>query len=89
LPIAFSYFWFAGVTFAGIVFFLLGFLLVSLLPIALMSFISLLIARITARMPHKNIVSLVFMIAILAVYLVYSFTRLTKRAPIRFWPKPA
>ncbi len=76
LPIAFSYFWFAGVTFAGIVFFLLGFLLVSLLPIALMSFISLLIARITARMPHKNIVSLVFMIAILAGYLVYSFTSL-------------
>ncbi|MFA5235452.1 MAG: hypothetical protein WC399_01160 [Bacilli bacterium] len=76
LPIAFSYFWFAGVTFAGIAFFLLGFILVSLLPIVLMSFVSFLIARITARMPHKNIISLVFMIALLAGYLVYSFTSL-------------
>jgi ABC-2 type transport system permease protein len=76
LPIAVSYFWFAGVTFLGIVFFLLGFLLVSLLPIVLVSFISFLIARVTARMRHKNIVSLIFMIAITVGYLVYSFTSL-------------
>ncbi len=73
-PIAFSYFFHQGLEPLNFVMFILGLLTVPLLPIAIVSFVSLLIARISARLKHRNIINIVLSILIFLGYITYTLT---------------
>jgi ABC-2 type transport system permease protein len=74
LPIAFSYFYHVGVQFLPLVYYIIGLLFVPLLPITIVSFVSLLIARVSARMRHKNIITILLSLALMLAYIIFSIT---------------
>jgi ABC-2 type transport system permease protein len=73
-PILFSYLWHGGVNVLSIMFYLVGFLVLPLVPIILMSFISLLIARVSRKMRHANIVRIILLFLVFALLMAGSFS---------------
>jgi len=63
-PIAFSYFYFNGFAIVTFLLFVVAFLLIPLLPMIVFSFISLLIARITARFRKSNILTIILLFVV-------------------------
>ncbi|MDD3957330.1 MAG: hypothetical protein PHO96_00415, partial [Candidatus Izemoplasmatales bacterium] len=73
-PIAFSYFYFFGFDILRFIVFLIGFLLIPLVPVIIFSFISLLIARMTARFRRSNLLNIILMIAVFIGAMLFSFS---------------
>ncbi len=74
LPLIFVYFFYQGISIISLIMLILGFLLIPMLPIVLVSFLSLLIARLTARLRHKNLFNIIIMVGIMIAYMLFSFT---------------
>jgi ABC-2 type transport system permease protein len=75
LPIAFSYFFYSGISILGILFYLIGLISIPLIPTIIFSFISLLISRLTAKLRNSKVLVTIFLlIAMIGVmYLSFSF----------------
>ena len=74
LPIAFSYFYFNGVSILGILYFILGLLLTPLIPLVLLSFVSLGLDYITKRLPFAKILNIILLFVLFIGIFALSFT---------------
>lgn len=73
-PILFAYFYHNGVSVFGLLAYLIGFLVLPLVPFIIMSFLSLLISRITARMRHTNLIKIVVLFVLVIALMLASFS---------------
>ncbi|MBN2540141.1 MAG: hypothetical protein JXB08_01305 [Bacilli bacterium] len=73
-PIAFSYFYHGGFNVLGLLFFLIGTLTIPIIPLVVFSFVSLLIARLTAKMRHTNIINIVLLFVVFLGIMYGSFS---------------
>ncbi len=74
LPIVFSYFYWNGFSILGFLFYLVGFIFLPLVPVLVMSFISLLIAMITAKFRRSKIINIILMFVIFLGIFMVSFS---------------
>jgi len=74
LPITVIYFYYAGIDVLSLAMFLILFMIIPLVPVSLVSFLSYLIARVTARARHRNIINIILMFSIVIGFMVYSFS---------------
>jgi ABC-2 type transport system permease protein len=64
-PILFSYFYWYGINLLSILYFIIGFLFIPLIPVTVVSFLSLGIATLTARMRHAKILNIVLVFVLM------------------------
>ena len=74
LPILVVYFYYAGFSLVSLLIYIVSFIIIPLVPVSIVSFLSYLIARLTARMQHKNIANIIIMVTVVIGYMIYSFT---------------
>ncbi len=73
LPIIFSYFYWNGIQLLSLIYFVLGFLFIPLIPVAVVSFISLGIAILTAKLRYARLISIILVFAIMIGIFMISF----------------
>jgi ABC-2 type transport system permease protein len=73
-PIAFCYFYWTGITFINLLMYVIGFLLLPIIPVIIVSFISYLIARITSRFKKNQLFKIIFMFALLFIFMIINFS---------------
>jgi ABC-2 type transport system permease protein len=65
LPILFSYFYWYGFNLLSSLYFIIGFLFIPLIPVTVVSFLSLGIATLTARMRHAKILNIILVFVLM------------------------
>ena len=65
LPIMFAYFYWNGIVFLSVIYFLIGFFFLPLIPVMIISFLSLGIATLTARLRYAKILSIVLVFVLM------------------------
>jgi len=73
-PFAFSYFYHGGFNVISFIFFLLGAITIPIIPLVIFSFISLLIAQITAKFRKSNILNIILLFAVFLGIMYLSFS---------------
>ncbi len=73
-PIAFSYFYHGGFDVLTFIIFLLSAFAIPIIPLVIFSFISLLVSRLTAKMRHTNIISVVLLFIVFLGIMYLSFS---------------
>ncbi|MDY0211049.1 MAG: hypothetical protein RBQ91_06585 [Acholeplasma sp.] len=74
IPIFAAYFFYNGLSFFGLLYAVIGFLLAPLIPIVVLSFVNLLITKITQRLPFAKLLNIVLMFALFIGIFAMSFT---------------
>lgn len=74
LPIMFSYFYWNGFNLLGVIYFILGFIFIPLIPVAVISFLSLGIATLTAKLRHSKLISILLVFVLMIGLLMVSFS---------------
>lgn len=74
LPIMFSYFYWNGFDVLGIIYFILGFIFIPLIPVAVISFLSLGIATLTAKLRHSKLISILLVFVLMIGLMMVSFS---------------
>lgn len=74
LPIVFSYFYWTGFNILSFIMFIIAFLAVPLVPVIVMSFISLMIATLTARFRRGKILTIILVFAVFIGIFMLSFS---------------
>lgn len=74
LPIMFSYFYWNGFSIIGLLYFIVGFLFIPLIPVAIISFLSLGIATITAKLRHSKLIGIFLVFVLMIGLMMVSFS---------------
>ena len=74
LPIMFSYFYWNGFHIIGLIYFMIGFLFIPLIPVAMISFLSLGIATLTAKLRHAKLMSTILIFVLMIGLMMVSFS---------------
>lgn len=74
LPIAFSYFWFHGITVYGVITYLFGILFLPMIPTVLFSFVSVVLKKLTSFLPHSKIWTTIFFVLLTVGLMIFMFS---------------
>lgn len=73
IPIFAAYFYYHSISFFGLVYAILGFLFTPLIPIVLLSFVSLLITKLTNKLPFSKLLNIILMFGLFIGIFALSF----------------